>query len=78
MKPHGPLPDGEPGFAPSLVPGTTTGPGGPPGFPTLKSLHVLPELKHVGVNILGQPSKRESLILKLLVGTFAYCPASMQ
>jgi len=41
------------------------GEGGPPGYPTLRTLVVEPELRAAGVDVLGQPSKKESLILKV-------------
>ena len=66
-EPLPPLPDGEPGFLPQLVPGTVAGKGGPPGFPTLRTLQLTPQLKMAGVDVLGQPSKRESLILTIEV-----------
>lgn len=64
---HVPLPDSLPGFVPRLQPGTSSGRGSPAGFPTLKTLPVVPSLKAVGVSILGQGSKRESLVLTLSV-----------
>lgn len=67
VSPHSDLPEGEQGFLPRLVPGTVVGPGAPAGFPTLKTLEVRPELKMAGVNVLGQPSRKESLILTVVV-----------
>ena len=66
-EPLPPLPDGEPGFLPQLVPGTVAGKGGPPGFPTLHTLQLTSKLKMAGVDVLGQPSKRESVILTIEV-----------
>ena len=66
-EPLPPLPEGEPGFLPQLVPGTVAGKGGPPGFPTVHTLQLTPQLKMAGVDVLGQPSKRESLILTIEV-----------
>lgn len=43
------------------------GEGGPPGYPTLRTLVVEPELRAAGVDVLGQASKKESLILKVKV-----------
>jgi hypothetical protein len=43
------------------------GKGSPPGFPTLRNLEVTAKLKMAGVMALGQPSKRESLILTVEV-----------
>lgn len=62
-----PLPVGEPGFEPRLVPGTKTGKEAPPGFPTLKTLELDAALKLASVEVLGQPSKKESLILTIKV-----------
>jgi hypothetical protein len=45
--------------------GGAQGEGGPPGYPTLRTLVVEPELRAAGVDVLGQPSKKESLILKV-------------
>lgn len=73
MAPHGPLPHGERGFAPCLSPGTRTGLGGPSGFPTFKTLPVTAQLKNAGVNLLGQASKKESLVLSLAVSFFLTC-----
>lgn len=46
-----------------------TGRGGPPGFPSLKTLELRSELKAAGVEVLGAPSRRESLILTIKVRT---------
>ena len=62
-----PLPDGQPGFIPRLVLGTIAGKGGPPGFPTLKTLDVRGQLQVAGVEVLGLASKRESLVLHITV-----------
>lgn len=67
MPPPPPLPAGEAGFVPALVPGTRTV---LPGYPTLKNLSVIPSLKPVAVEVLGQPSKKDSLVLQVKV----HCP----
>ncbi|GLI61583.1 hypothetical protein VaNZ11_003999 [Volvox africanus] len=64
--PPPPLPAGGKGFVPALVPGTRVGLETPLGMPTLKSLQVRPSLRNVGVNVLGTPSRKESLVLGLL------------
>lgn len=51
-----------------LVPGTTRGITGPPGFPSLMTLKVGGEVRRAGVNVFGMPSRKESLILQLKVG----------
>ncbi|GLC57430.1 hypothetical protein PLESTB_001223500 [Pleodorina starrii] len=61
--PPPPLPPGGKGFVPALVPGTRVGLLTPVGMPTLKSLQVRPSLRNVGVNVLGMPSRKESLVL---------------
>eukprot|EP00891_Asterochloris_glomerata_P000604 jgi/Astpho2/604/Aster-x0942 len=61
--PPGPLPLGERGFLPQVVPGTRVGAGGPAGFPTLKTLALDSAVRMAGVEVFGQPSKKESLIL---------------
>ena len=61
------LPPDQPGFLPKLVPGTATGRGAPPGFPTLTTLELQAELKKAGVNPLGASSKRDSLVLVIKV-----------
>ena len=58
-----PLPAGEKGFVPQLVDGTRVGVGGPPGFPTLRSLSLEGSLRRAGCNIFGMTSRKESLIL---------------
>ena len=50
-----------------LRPGTLTGRLKPHGFPSIETLPVVPEIQQAGVNVFGQPSKRESLILHLKV-----------
>lgn len=50
-----------------LRPGTLTGRLKPHGFPSIETLPVVPEMQQAGVNVFGQPSKRESLILHLKV-----------
>ena len=67
VEPSPALPEGELGFRPKLSPGTVAGKGGPPGFPTLKTLELEAELKNAGVNVLGQASKKASLILTVKV-----------
>ncbi len=57
------------GFMPRVAPGTKIGPGGPAGFPTLSTLAVTPLLKAAGVEVFGQPSKKQSLILQVKVRT---------
>ncbi|GIL88258.1 hypothetical protein Vretimale_14135 [Volvox reticuliferus] len=64
--PPPPLPACEKGFVPALVPGTRVGLETLLGMPTLKSLQVRPSLRNVGVNVLGTPSRKESLVLGLL------------
>lgn len=59
------LAPGEKGFTPSVVTGTKTGAGGPPGFPTLKILAVSGELRRAGINVFGTASRKESVILQL-------------
>uniref|UniRef100_A0A061R927 5'-3' exoribonuclease 1 n=1 Tax=Tetraselmis sp. GSL018 TaxID=582737 RepID=A0A061R927_9CHLO len=62
--PPPPLKKDENGFVPELVKGTATDAAGrPPGFPTLKTLNAEPYFGRV-VNIFGQPSKQESLVLR--------------
>eukprot|EP00884_Botryococcus_braunii_P018818 jgi/Botrbrau1/561/Bobra.0010s0030.1 len=65
----------EKGFLPVLVKGTIVGKGGPPGFPTLKILRFQSGLKAVGVDILGIPSKKESVILQLMDPTQGQPPS---
>ncbi|KAI3438723.1 hypothetical protein D9Q98_001143 [Chlorella vulgaris] len=60
-----PLPAGERGFEPRFVPGTRTGGGGPPGFPSLYTIKTSAELRRIGVNVFGMPSRKESIILQL-------------
>ncbi|BDA46451.1 5'-3' exoribonuclease 1 [Coccomyxa sp. Obi] len=60
--PPPPLPAGQRGFVPALVPGTRTV---LPGYPTLKNLSVTPSLKPVAVEVLGAPSKKDSLVLQV-------------
>ena len=50
-----------------FTPGTKTGPTGPPGFPSLRTLASTPELRRAGVAVFGNPSRKESLILVLKV-----------
>ena len=51
---------------PGLVPGTT--PQAPPaGFATLSTLSLKAELRAAGVEVLGPPSRRESLLLAVQV-----------
>ncbi|KAG2447716.1 hypothetical protein HYH02_007176 [Chlamydomonas schloesseri] len=63
--PPPPLPAGGKGFTPQLVAGTRIGLNTPQGMPTLKSLQVRPQMRNAGVNVLGTPSRKESLILGL-------------
>jgi 5'-3' exoribonuclease 1 len=63
--PPPPLPPGERGFTPMLVPGTKSGGAGPPGFPTLRTLAVTGELRKAGVAVFGMPSRKESLMLRV-------------
>ena len=65
MPPPPPLPDGAPGFD-GRPPGGAAAKNAPPapGFATLRGLPASAELKAVGANVLGLPSKRESLILQ--------------
>ncbi|KAK9843112.1 hypothetical protein WJX74_007152 [Apatococcus lobatus] len=66
--PRGALAIDQPGFEPMLRPGTLTGRLKPHGFPSIETLPVVPEIQQAGVNVFGQPSKRESLILHLKAG----------
>ena len=50
--------------------GTKLGPGGPPGYPTLKTLSLTAQLQQAGVEVFGQGSRKESLILKVQVRSF--------
>ena len=50
-----------------VVAGTRTGPGSPPGYPTLKTLTLTAQLQQAGVEVFGQGSRKESLILKVQV-----------
>lgn len=50
-----------------VVPGTKLGPGGPAGYPTLRTLTLTAQLQQAGVEAFGQPSRKESLILKVQV-----------
>ncbi|MEW5297011.1 MAG: hypothetical protein WDW36_000248 [Sanguina aurantia] len=61
--PLAPLPDGVLGFEPELVAGTSTGLTSPLGFPTLRTLTVKASLRMAGVNVLGMPSRKESVVL---------------
>ncbi|DBA92644.1 TPA: hypothetical protein ACH3X1_002861 [Trebouxia sp. C0004] len=63
--PPPPLPHGELGFLPQVLAGTRTGPGSPPGYPTLKTLTLTAHLQQAGVEVFGQGSRKESLILKV-------------
>ncbi len=60
-----PLPAGERGFEPALVPGTKTGISTIPGFPTLRTLAVYGKLERAQVDIFGMKSRKESLVLKV-------------
>ena len=62
-----PIPDGEPGFTHEPPGGKARGAAPPPpaaGFPTLRGLPAEAKLKAVQANVLGMPSKRESIVLK--------------
>ena len=50
-----------------VVKGTKLGPGGPAGYPTLKTLSLTAQLQQAGVEVFGQGSRKESLILKVQV-----------
>ena len=64
--PHPPLPPDAPGFVPELAGGTS--PTQPPaGFATLSTLPLHAELRAAAVEVLGAPSKRESLLLTVQV-----------
>lgn len=63
--PPPPLPPDMPGFTASLLKGTKTGTASPGGFPTLKTLPCTGSLKNARVNVFGNPSKKESLVLFL-------------
>lgn len=65
--PFPPLPMGQHGFVPELVPGTRVKKGVTGGYPSLASLHVGSECRCAGVDVFGRPSKRESLILSVPV-----------
>ncbi len=67
-----PLPAGERGFEPRFVPGTRTGGGGPPGFPSLYTIKTSAELRRIGVNVFGMPSRKESIILQLKVWVWGW------
>ena len=60
--PPPPLPAGVLGFTPQLTPGTRLRDGAP-GFVSLSSLTMRPDLRKASVNVLGTASKKESLIL---------------
>jgi hypothetical protein len=60
--PPPPLPAGARSFCPALVPGTKRV---LPGYPTLKTLAVTPSLRPVGVEVLGQASKKDSVVLQI-------------
>lgn len=64
VPPPPPLPARQRGFCPGLVQGTKRV---LPGYPTLKTLAVTPSLKPVGVEVLGQASKKDSLVLQVKV-----------
>ena len=64
IPPPPPLAPGQPGFTPTLVPGTRRF---SPGYPTLRTLAVSPALRPVGVEVLGQASKKDSLVLTVKV-----------
>lgn len=63
--PPPPLPPDVPGFTASLLKGTKLGTASPGGFPTFKTLPCTGSLKNARVNVFGNPSKKESLILFL-------------
>lgn len=66
--PPPPLPPGEKGFKPELVPGTKTGVSNPLGFPTLKTMaHDIShtEMRGAAINVFGSASKKDSLIIAL-------------
>lgn len=50
-----------------VMAGTKLGVGSPAGYPTLKTLVVTAALQHAGVEVFGQGSKKESLILQVTV-----------
>ena len=50
-----------------VVAGTRAGPGGPAGYPTLKTLSLTAQLQQASVEVFGQGSRKESLILKVQV-----------
>ena len=50
-----------------VVEGTKLGTGGPAGYPTLKTLTLTAQLQQAGVEVFGQGSRKESLILKVQV-----------
>ena len=58
--------------------GTRVGVGSPAGYPTLKTLVLTAALQHAGVEVFGQGSKKESLILQVVVSqitcTCVSCP----
>jgi 5'-3' exoribonuclease 1 len=62
-------------FLPVLHPETKTGVHSPAGFPTLSSLPWNAEMKSVAVNIFGQPSKKDSMILRLVPSNETTIPA---
>ena len=50
-----------------VVAGTRMGPGAPSGYPTLKTLSLTAHLQLAGVEVFGQGSRKESLVLKVQV-----------
>ncbi|GAB4816899.1 hypothetical protein N2152v2_003945 [Parachlorella kessleri] len=65
LPPPPPLPEGQKGFVPQVVEGTTRGISNPPGFPSLSTLNVGGEVRRAGVNVFGMASRKESCILHL-------------
>ena len=59
------LEEGDIGFSSGLLKGVRLGTHAPMGFPTLKSLLHSSRLHNAGVNVFGQPTKRESLVVDI-------------
>lgn len=55
------------------MPGTKVGAGGPAGYPTLRTLTLTAHLQQAGVEVFGQGSRKESLILKVQVWFAPFC-----
>eukprot|EP01117_Protostelium_nocturnum_P008338 TRINITY_DN2977_c0_g1_i5.p1 TRINITY_DN2977_c0_g1~~TRINITY_DN2977_c0_g1_i5.p1 ORF type:complete len:1478 (+),score=622.12 TRINITY_DN2977_c0_g1_i5:485-4918(+) len=60
-----PFPGGKHGGF-NLCKGVLYGLDAPPGFPTLHTLRVFPEIKMANVNVFGNPSRKESVLIHLV------------